>query len=60
MFLPEYTPSLVGGGVTVFELGARVAQRPINKTGYICTFSLKSEPSGYSDAGCWPLVSDAT
>ena len=33
---------------------------PHLKIKYISIFCLKSEPSGYSDEGSWPLVFDAT
>ena len=60
MFLPEYTPLLRGAaGVTVCELGLRVTV-PHSKIRHLSIFCLKSEPAGYSDAGGWPLMSDAT
>ena len=57
MFLPLTKLLQEGGDVSVIT-NSGAGNHVSLKVRFIRIFCLKSEPSGYSDAGGWPLVSD--
>ena len=60
LMLAATRPLHEGGGVTAIVHSGCGQSRVSCKVGFIRIRRLKPEPSGYSDAGIGPLVSDAT